>query len=120
MELSNPARRIAQTVLWLLFAAAVCLCALFALGVIGVQSAERVSKKEFNIGYSSYIYTGYIQSGKFNGKGEVFFSDGSSYKGGFIDGRFNGAGVFTSVEGWRYEGSFSSGKMTGEGTFYYE
>ena len=113
----RPTRKTIQTLSWLLLTAAVLLCALFALGAIGGRRSKNVHNRAFNIGYSSYVYSGDIQGGRFNGKGEIVFSDGSSYIGGFADGRFHGRGVFSSIDGWRYEGFFSGGKMTGEGAF---
>lgn len=107
-----------KPVLWLLLVAVVCLCALYALDVIGGKTTEYAVGKAYDIGYSSYVYTGEMSDGRFNGEGEVLFSDGSSYKGGFAEGRFEGSGVFTSIDGWRYDGIFSRGRITGDGVFF--
>ena len=49
--------------------------------------------------------------------GEIKFSDGESYRGGFRNGKPHGKGVYTWSDGQRYQGEFLNGDFHGKGTW---
>lgn len=63
-------------------------------------------------------YQGQCVNGKPEGSGEVVFSNGDRFKGGFKNGRIDGSGTWTSgSSGNRYIGSWRDGRRDGEGTY---
>jgi hypothetical protein len=89
----------------------------FSLGVFDNRNAVPV----FNETHDTYTYEGDTRGGRYDGNGEVFFTEGSRYTGGFSVGRFNGAGRYDSSEGlayggWYYSGVFQNGQAV-DGTF---
>jgi hypothetical protein len=103
--------------LWLSLPAAVVLLALYAMGLVG-GGAKAVERKEYTS--EGFVYTGTLFDGKFDGEGELTFSNGDTYKGGFSDGRMDGPGTYRAASGWRYEGVFLQGEMTELGVLYAE
>jgi len=104
--------------IWPIIIVALCLCALYSLGIIRSANAGQIVQKEYDAWGLTYTYTGPMLDGKFSGVGEIHFSDGNSYYGSFLNGRFEGDGVFTSPYGWRFDGVFVAGEITGEGALY--
>eukprot|EP00347_Sterkiella_histriomuscorum_P003309 403364778 len=70
------------------------------------------------------IREGYVQNGKFHGKGCIFGMDSSGdyyYKDGtFNKGVLEGQGIQIWSEGDMYCGNFKKGRRTGQGTLYKE
>ena len=54
-----------------------------------------------------------------NGKGVIYYSNGSRYLGEFRDGEANGQGIIHFPNGDYYEGEIDSGLITGIGHFHY-
>ncbi|MCL1835200.1 MAG: hypothetical protein FWG48_03470 [Oscillospiraceae bacterium] len=114
-ENSRDKSKTAGRLLFAPIAAAVIICALFALGVFDGPGAQVLSKKEY--AGRSFAYTGQLLDGKFDGYCEILFSDGSTYTGYVAGGRFEGEGEFESADGWRFAGTFDYGLPDG-GTFF--
>ena len=65
---------------------------------------------------SGAIYTGEVAINDVpNGKGEVYWPDGSSYTGEFFKGMLHGKGIFHYTNGDVYNGDFEYGYRSGEG-----
>lgn len=64
---------------------------------------------------SNIKYIGEFVFGKFNGKGQLFFSNGDYYNGEFLDNLYHGSGVYKSVDGENYEGDYKFGEQCGYG-----
>ncbi|NQU55251.1 MAG: hypothetical protein HQ522_22255 [Bacteroidetes bacterium] len=65
-------------------------------------------------------YVGETENNKANGKGILYYDDGSRYEGEFKDGNFHGKGIFYFEDGERYECEFKDGKKNGKGIYYCE
>ena len=64
----------------------------------------------------SYTYKGNFKNNKFEGLGDIVYSNGESYSGPFKAGKFHGNGVYVAKNG-KYVGNFRLGKYHGLG-FY--
>ena len=49
--------------------------------------------------------------------GEVKFSSGDKYNGGWNDQGYHGEGIYTHLDGSKYVGEYKNGKAHGKGTF---
>lgn len=70
------------------------------------------------IGARYYRYEGEFNGFKFQGKGRIYYSNGSSYVGDFINNQSDGFGTMYYPNDYEYEGSFSEGLFYGKGTLY--
>ena len=59
---------------------------------------------------------GNFDAGRLAGHGELSWSSGHRYDGGFKDSEFHGKGVFVWPDGTRYEGDFVQGLRHGQGS----
>lgn len=63
---------------------------------------------------------GVFVNGEFTeGRVQIIYEDGSSYKGGMNEGQFDGRGIYTFASGAVYEGEFITGNFTGKGQYTY-
>jgi predicted outer membrane repeat protein len=84
-------------------------------------STDKVNKGTFYLENGKKLFKGtQDESGKFNGKGEFFWSNGNIYEDGiFEDGLLSGIGSIYYETGTRFmKGSFKKGKLDGEGEIY--
>ena len=66
------------------------------------------------------MFEGDLINGEINGKGKIFFEDGSYYIGQWKKGLRNGKGTtYYSNGNIQYEGDWRNGKNEGKGIFYY-
>ena len=99
-----------------LWAERILLIVLILLTVLSLlpRSEKHVEKMR---AFENMTYTGTLLSNKFSGEGELNFSNGDKYIGGFNEGRFNGNGCYTSASGWSFKGKFTDGKPDPGGIF---
>jgi len=91
-------------------AAAIALCACFALGVFDGDGISRVADKE----YTGFVFSGNLLGGLFYGHGEIRFWDGDRFEGDFTEGRFDGDGFFSAAaDRWEFRGDFHNGRVIG-------
>lgn len=57
------------------------------------------------------VFTGTLQGGLMQGRGEIHWPDGSYYQGEFADGLYHGEGVFEYADGTRCEGEWRAGEF---------
>ena len=69
--------------------------------------------------YQSGKYVGEIKNEKRDGKGIMYYNDGTKYEGEQKNDNREGYGVFTLNYGDRYEGHFINNKYEGKGKLYY-
>ena len=70
--------------------------------------------------YDGNYYQGEVEEhGTPNGKGSMFFLDGSFYEGGWRNGKMHGVGRIITSTGDVCKGEFLEGRMTGEGEMEY-
>ena len=62
-----------------------------------------------------FIAKGHLKNGKRNGKADVRWKDGSSYKGDMLDDMAHGEGVRVESDGGRYKGNWVKDKRDGHG-----
>lgn len=65
------------------------------------------------------VYKGPIQSGLFNGVGNLTWGNGGSYEGEFKSGHMSGKGILTTRSGDTYRGEFRNGMANGYGEWSY-
>ncbi|KAB8215555.1 hypothetical protein BDV33DRAFT_208262 [Aspergillus novoparasiticus] len=53
-------------------------------------------------------YKGQFKNGKYDGQGELIFTNGTHYKGQFKDGKFHGLGEATLSDGAQLKGQFKN------------
>jgi hypothetical protein len=71
--------------------------------------------------YSNAKYWGNWKDGKREGKGIMYFNDGSTmYQGNYSNDKRNGLGILYWSDGNRYEGNWIDDNRTGQGTFYWK
>jgi hypothetical protein len=67
----------------------------------------------------SYFEGDFLDSKMLNGKGTIFFSDGSKYAGQISLEKMNGKGTLVFTNGDKYTGEFKEGRFDGNGTYNY-
>jgi len=71
--------------------------------------------------YSNAKYWGNWKDGKREGKGIMYFNDGSTmYQGNYSNDKRNGFGILYWSDGNRYDGNWIDDNRTGQGTFYWK
>ena len=87
----------------------ILLSALYTIGIFDMFLRRDLLNEKYDVG--GFTFTGQSLSGKFDGEGEINFSDSSTYKGNFKDGCFDGDGIFKSPDGWELSGTFGKGNI---------
>lgn len=88
-----------------------------AFKLIEDNKPQYVVNRRFPNGY----YTGYMLSGKRQGKGIYKFDSGDTYEGDYEDDKMNGNGKIISIsKKFTYEGHFANSVFDGQGTYQNE
>lgn len=87
----------------------ILLSALYTIGIFDMFLKRDLLNEKYDVG--GFTFTGQSLSGKFDGEGEINFSDNSTYKGNFKDVCFDGDGIFKSPDGWELSGTFDKGNI---------
>ena len=80
------------------------------------------NNKEQKISYDNgdrQTYIGKILNGVPNGKGTMYWNDGTRYEGEWKNNKMNGKGIYYYSNGDRYDGDFINGNAEGKGIEYY-
>ena len=86
------------------------------------EELKEENNKEQKISYDNgdrETYIGKTLNGVPNGKGTMFWNDGSKYEGEWKNNKINGKGIYYYSDGDRYDGDFINGKAEGKGIEYY-
>ena len=67
-----------------------------------------------------YIGETSLFTNKRNGKGIMYYIDGSKYEGEWKDDKKNGKGILTNINGEKYDGEWENGRKNGKGTMIYK
>ena len=79
------------------------------------NNCKLIYKKEE---YENGRYEGEFKKDKREGKGIMYFKNGSKYEGEWKNDLIEGKGIFYDNDGNRYEGEFKNNKKDGKGIFY--